>query len=82
MSFIAPVAALVDAVADVGWWQAAAEKAAVAAGARWFAPASRSIFRVGGVDHAVDPIDVAGHFGVDARPVGSSAAVAVARDAL
>ena len=85
MTFVAAVAALVDAVADVGGGEAAAEEAAVATGAVGLAPAPCcccTVLPVGGVDYPVDPVDVAGHFGVDARTVGPRAAVAVARHAV
>ena len=79
MSFVAAVAALVYAVADVSVWEALPEQATVAGARR--APTGGA-FLVRGVDDFVDPVDVARHFGVHARPVGSGAAVAVAGHSL
>jgi len=79
VSFVAAVAALVYAVADVSVGEALPEQATVAGARR--APTGGA-FLVRGVDDFVDPVDVARHFGVHARPVGSGAAVAVAGHSL
>lgn len=54
----------------------------MAGDARGLAMSSRCVFPVGGVDYPVDPVHIAGHLGVYARPVGSGAAVTVTRDAV